>query len=94
MFPRLDLEVSYTWAGTFGETKDGLAYIGADCQNFLMPILHLAMVAMASRLASLRRRSSPTFIWVDRMMMPRFSDSIDERCDHVRLGRGCRQTLL
>jgi glycine/D-amino acid oxidase-like deaminating enzyme len=28
MFPRLDLEVSYTWAGTFGETKDGLAYVG------------------------------------------------------------------
>ena len=28
MFPRLDLEVSYTWAGTFSETKDGLAYIG------------------------------------------------------------------
>lgn len=28
MFPELDLEVSYTWAGTFGETKDGLAYIG------------------------------------------------------------------
>jgi glycine/D-amino acid oxidase-like deaminating enzyme len=28
MFPRLNLEVSYTWAGTFGETKDGLAYIG------------------------------------------------------------------
>ena len=28
MFPRLDLEVSYTWSGTFGETKDGLAYIG------------------------------------------------------------------
>ena len=28
MFPRLDMEVSYTWAGTFGETKDGLAYIG------------------------------------------------------------------
>ena len=28
MFPQIDLEVSYTWAGTFGETKDGLAYIG------------------------------------------------------------------
>lgn len=28
MFPKLGLEVSYTWAGTFGETKDGLAYIG------------------------------------------------------------------
>jgi glycine/D-amino acid oxidase-like deaminating enzyme len=28
MFPRIDLEVAYCWAGTFGETKDGLAYIG------------------------------------------------------------------
>jgi glycine/D-amino acid oxidase-like deaminating enzyme len=28
MFPRLDFEVSYAWSGTFGETKDGLAYIG------------------------------------------------------------------
>ncbi len=28
MFPRLDIEVAYTWAGTFSETKDGLAYIG------------------------------------------------------------------
>ncbi|MEK6761960.1 MAG: FAD-dependent oxidoreductase [Nitrospirota bacterium] len=28
MFPQIDLEVSHTWAGTFGETKDGLAYIG------------------------------------------------------------------
>jgi glycine/D-amino acid oxidase-like deaminating enzyme len=29
MFPAIDLEIAYTWAGTFGETKDGLAYIGA-----------------------------------------------------------------
>jgi glycine/D-amino acid oxidase-like deaminating enzyme len=29
MFPAIDLEVAYAWAGTFGETKDGLAYIGA-----------------------------------------------------------------
>jgi glycine/D-amino acid oxidase-like deaminating enzyme len=28
MFPKIDLEVAYAWAGTFGETKDGLAYIG------------------------------------------------------------------
>ena len=28
MFPRIDLEMAYAWAGTFGETKDGLAYIG------------------------------------------------------------------
>ena len=29
MFPRIDLEVDVSWAGTFGETKDGLAYIGS-----------------------------------------------------------------
>jgi len=28
MFPEIDLNVAYSWAGTFGETKDGLAYIG------------------------------------------------------------------
>jgi glycine/D-amino acid oxidase-like deaminating enzyme len=27
-FPDLPLEVAFSWAGTFGETKDGLAYIG------------------------------------------------------------------
>jgi glycine/D-amino acid oxidase-like deaminating enzyme len=29
MFPLIDLDVAYAWAGTFGETRDGLAYIGA-----------------------------------------------------------------
>jgi glycine/D-amino acid oxidase-like deaminating enzyme len=29
LFPALDFDVAYAWAGTFGETKDGLAYIGA-----------------------------------------------------------------
>lgn len=28
LFPEVNLEVAYAWAGTFGETKDGLAYIG------------------------------------------------------------------
>jgi glycine/D-amino acid oxidase-like deaminating enzyme len=28
MFPEIDIEVAYYWAGTFGETADGLAYIG------------------------------------------------------------------
>jgi len=28
LFPAVPLEVAYAWAGTFGETKDGLAYIG------------------------------------------------------------------
>jgi glycine/D-amino acid oxidase-like deaminating enzyme len=29
MFPAIDLEVAYAWGGSFGETEDGLAYIGA-----------------------------------------------------------------
>jgi glycine/D-amino acid oxidase-like deaminating enzyme len=29
LFPLIDLDVAYSWAGTFGQTKDGLAYIGA-----------------------------------------------------------------
>jgi glycine/D-amino acid oxidase-like deaminating enzyme len=35
MFPETPLEVAYAWAGTFGESKDGLAYIGrpADWPN-------------------------------------------------------------
>ena len=35
MFPEIDLNVAYSWAGTFGETKDGLAYIGETqkCPN-------------------------------------------------------------
>jgi glycine/D-amino acid oxidase-like deaminating enzyme len=28
MFPQTEFEVAYAWAGTFGETSDGLAYIG------------------------------------------------------------------
>lgn len=28
LFPGLELETAFAWAGTFGETKDGLAYIG------------------------------------------------------------------
>lgn len=32
LFPDVRLEVAYAWAGTFGETKDGLAYIGPHPQ--------------------------------------------------------------
>jgi glycine/D-amino acid oxidase-like deaminating enzyme len=28
LFPQHQLDIAFTWAGTFGETKDGLAYIG------------------------------------------------------------------
>lgn len=30
LFPAIDLEIAFSWAGTFGETKDGLAYIGTQ----------------------------------------------------------------
>jgi hypothetical protein len=86
MFPRLDLEVSYTWAGTFGETKDGLR-TSARLQSFHMPILRSATAAMASRLASLRLRSSLSFIWVDRIRTPIFSGSIDEWSGRNRVAR-------
>lgn len=29
LFPRIEIEPAYGWAGTFGETKDSLPYIGA-----------------------------------------------------------------
>ena len=29
LFPEMQLELGFAWAGTFGETRDGLAYIGA-----------------------------------------------------------------
>ena len=40
MFPAIDLEVAYRWAGTFGETEDGLAYIGQIRQ---MPRCYFAL---------------------------------------------------
>jgi glycine/D-amino acid oxidase-like deaminating enzyme len=40
MFPAIELEVAYRWAGTFGETKDGLPYIGQIRQ---MPRCHFAL---------------------------------------------------
>ncbi len=33
LFPSIPFEVAYAWAGTFGETKDGLAYIGASADR-------------------------------------------------------------
>jgi glycine/D-amino acid oxidase-like deaminating enzyme len=33
LFPRIKMEVAYTWAGTFGETDDGLPYIGTESRR-------------------------------------------------------------
>lgn len=40
LFPDIPLEVAYSWAGTFGETKDGLAYIG---RNRSLPHAYFAL---------------------------------------------------
>jgi glycine/D-amino acid oxidase-like deaminating enzyme len=40
MFPAIELEVGYRWAGTFGETKDGLPFIGQIRQ---MPRCYFAL---------------------------------------------------
>jgi glycine/D-amino acid oxidase-like deaminating enzyme len=40
LFPEIKLEVAYAWAGTFGETKDGLAYIG---KNRSLPHAYFAL---------------------------------------------------
>lgn len=40
LFPAIELDVAFRWAGTFGETKDGLAYIGSIRQ---MPRCHFVL---------------------------------------------------
>jgi len=40
LFPHIELRPDYRWAGTFGETKDGLAYIGQIRQ---MPHCYFAL---------------------------------------------------
>ncbi|WP_339485421.1 NAD(P)/FAD-dependent oxidoreductase [Pseudomonas sp. EL_65y_Pfl2_R95] len=32
LMPKIPFEIAYAWAGTFGETKDGLAYIGETAE--------------------------------------------------------------
>lgn len=41
LFPRIEMEIAFAWAGTFGETKDGLGYIGAHPE--LDPRVHFAL---------------------------------------------------
>jgi glycine/D-amino acid oxidase-like deaminating enzyme len=33
LFPDINTEIAFAWAGTFGATRDGLAYIGAAPEN-------------------------------------------------------------
>lgn len=73
LFPQLDLETAYAWAGTFGETRDGLAFIGAHPQRdprllFALGyggngITYSAIAAevIAARVAGRRHRHQDTF---------------------------------
>jgi len=40
LFPHAPMETAYSWAGTFGETADGLAYIGRHRDH---PLCHFAL---------------------------------------------------
>jgi glycine/D-amino acid oxidase-like deaminating enzyme len=40
LFPAIELAIAYSWAGTFGETQDGLAYIG---ENKTFPNAYFAL---------------------------------------------------
>jgi glycine/D-amino acid oxidase-like deaminating enzyme len=40
LFPEIPLKVEYSWAGTFGETRDGLPYIGTPAR---MPNVYFAL---------------------------------------------------
>jgi glycine/D-amino acid oxidase-like deaminating enzyme len=42
MFPRIAIVPAYTWAGTFGDTKDGLPYIGTmpSARNILFALCY------------------------------------------------------
>ena len=57
LFPNLEMEVAHAWAGTFGETEDGLAYIGV-ISGFRIVLSRLAMAGTASPTASSPPRSS------------------------------------
>jgi len=40
LIPHIEPEMAYAWAGTFGETEDGLAYIGSVAEQ---PRSHFAL---------------------------------------------------
>jgi glycine/D-amino acid oxidase-like deaminating enzyme len=73
LFPRIEMEPAYGWAGTFGETKDGLPYIGAHpgvdnrVQYALgygangMPFSAIAAQIVTARVLGKRHRYRDTF---------------------------------
>jgi len=75
LFPRIEMEVSFGWAGTFGETEDSLPYIGThpklDDRIFFalaygangMPFAAIAAELVGAHSAGRRHRFEHTFIF-------------------------------
>ncbi len=59
MLPGLETETAFAWAGTFGETPDGLPYIG-PAKNYPRTLFDWDMAAMASSSVS----SRPSYWWM------------------------------
>ena len=75
LFPRIEMEIAFAWAGTFGETKDSLPFIGAHPkldERILfalaygangMPFAAVAAELVTARGAGQQHRFENTFIF-------------------------------
>ncbi|HJP59606.1 MAG TPA: FAD-binding oxidoreductase, partial [Gemmatimonadaceae bacterium] len=75
LFPRIEMEIAFAWAGTFGETKDSLPYIGPHpaVDNRVLfalgygangiPFGAIAAELVAARICGTRHRFDHTFIF-------------------------------
>ena len=66
-FPKINFKIDYSWAGTFGETKDGLPYFGKPNPNnnehYVLGFggngITFSVIGMNSILASLENKKHP-----------------------------------
>ena len=75
LFPRIEMEIAFAWAGTFGETRDSLPFIGTHpgVDNRVlfalaygangMPFGAIAAELVASRIAGRKHRFDNTFVF-------------------------------
>ena len=75
LFPRIEMEIAFAWAGTFGETRDSLPFIGphpgVDKRVLFalaygangMPLGAVAGELLAARMAGHKHRFDHTFIF-------------------------------
>jgi glycine/D-amino acid oxidase-like deaminating enzyme len=66
-FPKINFKIDYSWAGTFGETKDGLPYFGKpnpdNNEHYILGFggngITFSVIGMNSILASLENIKHP-----------------------------------